>query len=69
MSGANIQLAQAALFTKTRTGQIFTCGQMAFVQGFTKTAKDLMASPLVDADGTATPSESLPSDNMLSYLQ
>ena len=42
---------------------------MAYVQGFTKTAKDLMASPLVEADGTATPSESLPSDNMLSYLQ
>jgi hypothetical protein len=25
--------------------------------------------PLVEADGTATPSASLPSDNMLRYLQ
>ena len=47
MSVANIQPAQAALFTKTSTGQIFTRGQMAYVQGFTKTAKDLMASPLL----------------------
>ena len=28
-----------------------------------------MASPIVDADTTATPSESSPSDNMLNYLQ
>ena len=32
-------------------------------------AKDLMASPTVDADGTATASESSPSDTMLNYLQ
>ena len=31
MSVANIQPAQAALFTKARTGQIFTRGQMAYV--------------------------------------
>ena len=67
MSVANIQPAQAALFTKARTGQIFTRGQMAYVQGFTKMAKDLMASPNVVA--TATASESLPSENMLNYLQ
>ena len=67
MSVANIQPAQAAVFTKARTGQIFTRGQVAYVQGFTKMAKDLMASPNVVA--TATASESLPSENMLNYLQ
>jgi hypothetical protein len=67
MSVANTQPVQAALFTKTRTGQIFTRGQMAYVQGFTKRVKDLMASPNVNA--TTTASESLPSDNMLSFLQ
>ncbi|KAI2504545.1 hypothetical protein MHU86_9855 [Fragilaria crotonensis] len=67
MSVANIQPAQAALFTKTRTGQIFTRGQMAYVQGFTKMAKDFMASPNVHA--TTTASESSPCENMLSYLQ
>ena len=69
MSVANIQPAQPALFTKTHTDQIFTRGQMAFVQGFTKMAKVLMASPIVDADATTTPSESLASNNMLNYLQ
>ena len=67
MSVANIQPAQAALFTKAHTGQIFTCAQMAYVQGFTKMAKDLISSPNVDA--TATASEPSPSDNMLNYLQ
>ena len=67
MSVANIQPAQAALFTKARTGQIFTRGQMAYVQGFKKMAKDLMPPPNVDA--TATTSESSPSENMLNYLQ
>jgi hypothetical protein len=70
MSVANIQPAQATLFTKAHTGQIFIRAQMAYVQGFTKItkmAKDLIASPNVDA--TATASESSPSDNMLNYLQ
>ena len=67
MSVANIQPAQATLFTKAHTGQIFIRAQMAYVQGFTKMAKDLIASPNVDA--TATASESSPSDNMLNYLQ
>jgi hypothetical protein len=66
MSVANIQPAQAAPFTKTHTGQICTCGQIAYVQGFTKRAKDLMASPSVNT--TATASESSPSDNMLSFF-
>ncbi|KAI2494665.1 hypothetical protein MHU86_19844 [Fragilaria crotonensis] len=59
MSVANIGLqpAQAALFTKTRTGQIFTRGQMAYVQGFTKMAKDFMASPNVNATTTASGDE------------
>jgi hypothetical protein len=40
---------------------------MAFVQGFTKRAKDLMASsPNVNA--TTTASESSPSNNMLSFF-
>jgi hypothetical protein len=67
MSVTKIHPAQAAVFTKARTGQIITCGQMAYVQGFTKVAKDLMASLNVDAITTA--SESLPSENMLNYLQ
>jgi hypothetical protein len=57
MSVANIQPAQAALFTKTHTGQIFTRGQMAYVQGFTKMAKDFMASPNVNATTTASGDE------------
>jgi hypothetical protein len=39
MSVANIQPAQAALFTKTRTGQIFTCGQMAMCKDLQKRQK------------------------------
>jgi MULE transposase domain len=66
MSVANIQPAQAALFTKAHTGQLFTRGQMAYVQGFTKMAKDLMPLPNND-DGTATASS--PAENMLNYLQ
>ena len=69
MSVANIQPAQAALFTKRRTGQMFTRGQMAYVQGFSRMAKDLIASPNVDVDGTTTDSNSSPSDKMLDYLQ
>jgi hypothetical protein len=65
MSVANIQPAQAALFTKARTGQIFTRGQMAYVQGFTRMAKDSMPPPYDDS----TVSESSPSENMLNYLQ
>ena len=65
MSVANIQPAQAALFTKARTGQIFTRGQMAYVQGFTRMAKDFVPPPYDDA----TASESSPSENMLNYLQ
>jgi hypothetical protein len=40
---------------------------MAYVKGFTKRAKDLMASPNVNA--TTIASEYTPSDNMLSFLQ
>jgi hypothetical protein len=65
MSVANIQPAQAALFTKARTGQIFTHVQMAYVQGFTRMAKDFMPPPYDDS----TVSESSPSENMLNYLQ
>jgi MULE transposase domain len=65
MSVANIQPAQAALFTKARTGQIFTRGQMAYVQGFTRMAKDFMPPPYDDA----TAPESSPSENMLNYLR
>ena len=61
MSVASIQPAQAALFTKARSGQIFTRGQMAYVQGFTRMVKDFMPPPYDDA----TASESLPSENML----
>jgi hypothetical protein len=67
MAVANIQPAQAAVFTKARTGQIFTRGQMAYAQGFSRMARELMASPNVDA--MATQSECSPSDNMLRYLQ
>ncbi len=43
MAAANIQPAQAALFTRSSTGELFTCaGQMAFVQGFSRMAQDLM---------------------------
>jgi hypothetical protein len=46
MSVANIQPAQTALFTKARTGQIFTRGQMAYVQGFTR-RKTLCLPPMM----------------------
>ena len=69
MSVANIQPVQAALFTKAHTGQLFTCHQMAYVQGFTKMAKDLMPAVTND-DGTATAMASAsPAENMLNYLQ
>ena len=48
---------------------MFTRGQMAYVQGFSRMAKDLIASPNVDVDGTTTDSNSSPSDKMLDYLQ
>ena len=44
MAAANIQPAQAALFTKSRTGELFTRGQMAYVQGFSRMAQSLMDS-------------------------
>jgi hypothetical protein len=66
MSVANIQPAQAALFTKAHTGQILTRGQMAYVQGFTKMAKGLM--PLPNIDPTATATTSSPAENMPNYL-
>ncbi len=56
MSVANIQPAQAALFTKTRTGQIFTCGQMAMCKDLQKRQKTWWLPSFVEADGTATAS-------------
>ena len=66
MAAANIQPAQAALFTKSHTGELFTRGQMAYVQGFSRMAKDLMDS---DDDATTGSSAASPSENMLNYLQ
>ena len=66
MAAANIQPAQAALFTKSPTGELFTRGQMAYVQGFSRMAQSLMDS---GEHGMSTSSSaSSPSDNMLKYL-
>lgn len=66
MSVANIQPAQAALFTKTRTGLLFTRHQIAYVQGFTRMADEL----LKDVDSTPEmSSDSSPANKMLSYLR
>ena len=61
MAAANIQPAQAALFTKSPTGELFTRGQMAYVQGFSRMAQSLMDS---GEHGMSTSSASSPSDNM-----
>ena len=67
MAAANIQPSLAALFTKSRgTGELFTCGQMAYVQGFSRMAKSLMDS---GEHGTSTSSDSSPYNNMLNYQQ
>ena len=59
MTAANIQPAQAALLTKTYTGQLFTRGQMHMCKAL-QNGERLDGFPNVDA--TATASESLPSD-------
>ena len=62
MAAANIQPAQAALFTTiSHTGELFTRGQMAYVQGFPRMAQSLMDS---GEHGMSTSSASSPSDNM-----
>ena len=66
MAAANIRPSQAALFTRTSTGELFTRGQMAYVQGFSRMAQDLMD---LSHQGTAPPSDMSPSDSMLNYLQ
>jgi hypothetical protein len=65
MAAANIRPSQAALFTQTSTGELFTRGQMAYVQGFSRMAQDLMD---LSHQGTAPPSDMSPSDSMLNYL-
>ncbi len=42
MAAANILPSQAALFTRSSTGELFTRGQMAYVQGFSRMAQDLI---------------------------
>ena len=66
IAAANIQPAQAALFTESRTGELFTRGQMAYVQGFSRMAQSLMGS---GEHSVSTSSASSPNDNMLKYLQ
>jgi MULE transposase domain len=65
MAVANIQPSQAALFTKTRTSEIFTRRQMAYVQGFSRMAKDLLD---LEDDANLSSGEVSPSDRMLKYL-
>ena len=65
MAAANIEPAQAASLTRSRTGQIFTRGQMAYIQGFSRMAKNLMDSE----DHGTLHIDSSPSDKMLNYLQ
>jgi hypothetical protein len=52
MAAAKIWPSQAALFTQTSTGELFTLGQMAYVQGFPRMAQDLMD---LSPEGTAPP--------------
>jgi hypothetical protein len=66
MAAANIRLSQAALFTRTSTGKLFTRGQMAYVQGFSRMAQDLMD---LSPEGTAPPPDMSLADSMLNYLR
>ena len=66
MAAANILPSQAALFTRSSTGELFTRGQMAYVQGFSRMAQDLID---LSPQGAALPSDMSPSDSMLNYLQ
>ena len=65
MAAANIEPAKAASLTRSRTGQVFTRGQMAYIQGFSRMAQNLMDS---EHHGTLRIDTS-PSDNMLNYLR
>ena len=66
MAVANIQPAQASLFTRSRTGQLFSRGQMAYAQGFSRMAMDL-----VDAEngGGVCPNNHSAAENMQTYFQ
>ena len=44
MAAANIWPSQAALFTRSSTGELFKRGQMAYIQGFSRMALDSMDS-------------------------
>jgi hypothetical protein len=66
MAAANIRPSQAALFTQTSTGELFTLGQMAYVQAFSRMAQDLMD---LSHEGTTPPPDMSPADSMLNYLQ
>ena len=66
MAAANIQPSQAALFTRTSTGELFTHGKMAYVQGFSRMAQDLSD---LSPEGTTPPPDMSPADSMLNYLQ
>ena len=65
MAAANIQPSQAAMCTRSSTGEPFTRLQMTYVQGFSSMAQDLMDLP---HHGTV-PSDMSPSDSMLNYMQ
>ena len=66
MAATNIQPAQMALFTKSRTGELFTHGLMANVQGFSRMAQSLM---YLEDRGMTASSAASPYDNMLDCLQ
>jgi hypothetical protein len=66
MAAANILPSQAALFTQSSTGELFTRRQMAYVQGFSQMAQDLID---LSPQGAALPSDMSPSDSMLNYLK
>jgi MULE transposase domain len=62
MAAANILPAQAVSLTRIQTGELFTRGQMAYVQGFSRMARNLMDAEHCLPDAS-------PSENMLHYLR
>jgi hypothetical protein len=57
MAAANIRPSQAALFTRTSSGELYKRGQTAYVQGFSRMAQDLMD---LSPEGTAPPPDLSP---------
>jgi hypothetical protein len=66
MAAAKIWPSHAALVTRSTTGELFTRGQMADVQGVSRMTQDLMD---LSPEGTAPPPDMSPADSMLNNFK